>query len=178
MTNQFQPFKQFLWNSLNEEDLPSAKKKNDGRLVKGDKKLKEYDDEDDQEENGEEEEEEDVEDFPDISKLSKSSKSDDDDHAYVSAVGLFNKKYGKKELGESIEFSDWRSELFTEEDDPCWKGYEQIGTKQKRGKTVPNCVPKKKTIKEEHPFVDVMPDYKNKGKKKNKKSKENPIINN
>ena len=27
------------------------------------------------------------------------------------------------------------------EDDPCWDGYEMIGTKEKRGKTVPNCVP-------------------------------------
>jgi hypothetical protein len=25
--------------------------------------------------------------------------------------------------------------------DPCWKGYEMIGTKKKRGKEVPNCVP-------------------------------------
>ena len=27
---------------------------------------------------------------------------------------------------------------------PCWKGYEMIGTKKKGGRTVPNCVPKKK----------------------------------
>lgn len=27
--------------------------------------------------------------------------------------------------------------------DPCWDGYEQVGTKKKSGKTVPNCVPKK-----------------------------------
>ena len=27
--------------------------------------------------------------------------------------------------------------------DPCWEGYEQIGTKKKAGKTVPNCVPDK-----------------------------------
>ena len=27
---------------------------------------------------------------------------------------------------------------------PCWKGYEMVGTKKKKGKTVPNCVPKKK----------------------------------
>ena len=27
---------------------------------------------------------------------------------------------------------------------PCWKNYEMIGTKKKAGKTVPNCVPKKK----------------------------------
>jgi hypothetical protein len=26
--------------------------------------------------------------------------------------------------------------------DPCWKGYEQDGTKKKDGKTVPNCVKK------------------------------------
>jgi hypothetical protein len=26
-------------------------------------------------------------------------------------------------------------------DNPCWKGYKQIGTKKKSGKTVPNCVP-------------------------------------
>tara|TARA_R110002096_G_scaffold110315_1_gene241223 strand:+ start:258 stop:470 length:213 start_codon:yes stop_codon:yes gene_type:complete len=27
---------------------------------------------------------------------------------------------------------------------PCWKGYEMIGTKKKGGRTVPNCVPKKR----------------------------------
>jgi len=27
-------------------------------------------------------------------------------------------------------------------DNPCWKGYHPVGTKQKNGKTVPNCVPK------------------------------------
>jgi len=25
---------------------------------------------------------------------------------------------------------------------PCWKGYYPVGTKQKGGRTVPNCVPK------------------------------------
>ena len=29
------------------------------------------------------------------------------------------------------------------EDDPCWSGYEMIGMKTKRGRPVPNCVPKK-----------------------------------
>ena len=27
---------------------------------------------------------------------------------------------------------------------PCWKGYEMVGMKKKRGRTVPNCVPKNK----------------------------------
>ena len=29
-------------------------------------------------------------------------------------------------------------------EDPCWKGYEMVGKKIKKGKEVPNCVPKKK----------------------------------
>jgi hypothetical protein len=29
----------------------------------------------------------------------------------------------------------------TKEEDPCWKGYEMVGFKKKRGKKVPNCVP-------------------------------------
>ena len=28
---------------------------------------------------------------------------------------------------------------------PCWKGYEMIGSKNKNGKKVPNCVPVKKS---------------------------------
>ncbi len=32
-------------------------------------------------------------------------------------------------------------------DDPCWKGYEKIGNKDKTGKSVPNCVPKTKKKK-------------------------------
>ena len=27
------------------------------------------------------------------------------------------------------------------ENNPCWKGYKQIGMKEKDGKEVPNCVP-------------------------------------
>jgi len=31
--------------------------------------------------------------------------------------------------------------LLAEDDQPCWDGYEQIGTKELDGRTVPNCVP-------------------------------------
>ena len=37
--------------------------------------------------------------------------------------------------------------------DPCWKGYEQVGTKTKDGKEVPNCVPKDK-LKESVEIAD------------------------
>ena len=33
---------------------------------------------------------------------------------------------------------------FSEEKDPCWKGYKQLGMKKKGKKTVPNCVPEDK----------------------------------
>ena len=36
----------------------------------------------------------------------------------------------------------------TAKNDPCWKGYHMVGTKNKGGKEVPNCVPGSKEIKE------------------------------
>ena len=41
------------------------------------------------------------------------------------------------------------------EDKPCWKGYQQIGMKDKDGKKVPNCVP----VEEEYDVVNEQ-DYK------------------
>jgi hypothetical protein len=35
--------------------------------------------------------------------------------------------------------------IATNESKPCWTGYKQIGTKKKKGKTVPNCVPVKES---------------------------------
>lgn len=37
-----------------------------------------------------------------------------------------------------------KKSLRNPKDNPCWDGYEPVGTKKARGKTVPNCVPKKK----------------------------------
>jgi len=41
-------------------------------------------------------------------------------------------------------------------DDPCWEGYEQVGTKILDGREVPNCVPIKMS---EDDFADVISDY-------------------
>jgi len=38
------------------------------------------------------------------------------------------------------EFKDYLQEKKAA-DDPCWKGYKQVGMKTKDGKQVPNCVP-------------------------------------
>ena len=36
------------------------------------------------------------------------------------------------------------SDFLGEDKDPCWDGYKQVGTKKKKGKKVPNCVPEGK----------------------------------
>ena len=45
---------------------------------------------------------------------------------------------------ETFKHHGFRKEDAVQEDsDPCWKDYKMIGTKQKNGRTVPNCVPGK-----------------------------------
>jgi hypothetical protein len=75
----------------------------------------------------------------------------------IKAEGLFAADIANGETGESgsanqsmdgipttaektKKFKPVRESLRT--DNPCWKGYEPVGTKKKNGKTVPNCVPK------------------------------------
>jgi predicted RNA binding protein YcfA (HicA-like mRNA interferase family) len=41
--------------------------------------------------------------------------------------------------------------------DPCWKGYEMVGMKDKNGKKVPNCVPVKESLEEQIQMLDEMP---------------------
>ena len=47
----------------------------------------------------------------------------------------------------SMSWEDFRSEAeamhkeANSDDDPCWKGYEAVGMKRKKGRMVPNCVP-------------------------------------
>ena len=44
-------------------------------------------------------------------------------------------------------------EYLKEDDNPCWKGYEMVGTKMKNGKEVPNCVPVKEGKLTEGPKI-------------------------
>jgi nicotinic acid mononucleotide adenylyltransferase len=55
-------------------------------------------------------------------------------HGKVKYFGMDFKKSAEKHAGVSEGLKD-------PEDNPCWKGYEPVGTKKVRGKTVPNCVP-------------------------------------
>jgi hypothetical protein len=44
-------------------------------------------------------------------------------------------------IANHMGMDDMGGRSSTMESDPCWKGYQQIGNKMKRGKSVPNCVP-------------------------------------
>ena len=44
-----------------------------------------------------------------------------------------------------ITFKQYLEEM---KNDPCWKGYNMVGTKEKNGKKVPNCVPEETEIEE------------------------------
>jgi len=41
-----------------------------------------------------------------------------------------------------------KNESVNEDKGPCWKGYKQVGMKDKGGKQVPNCVPTESVVKE------------------------------
>ena len=58
-------------------------------------------------------------------------------------------KLTKKQLQEIIK-EEYYNMIFEADDNPCWKGYEMIGMKDKGGKKVPNCVP----ISEEYDVVN------------------------
>ena len=53
-------------------------------------------------------------------------------------------------IKETRDFENWVNEAEMK-NDPCWDGYEMIGHKEKGGKKVPNCVPKK-SVKEQAPM--------------------------
>ena len=39
-------------------------------------------------------------------------------------------------------------DLLKEDKNPCWKGYKQVGMKEKDGRQVPNCVPVEEELSE------------------------------
>ena len=59
--------------------------------------------------------------------------------------GLWHNIHAKRKRGEAPAKpgdKDYPKTLDIDEDgDPCWKGYKQVGMKDKDGKKVPNCVP-------------------------------------
>jgi nicotinic acid mononucleotide adenylyltransferase len=58
----------------------------------------------------------------------------------------FAKKSAMKHAGIDEAFDEVFEGLKDPNDNPCWDGYEPVGTKKKDGKTVPNCVPTKEDL--------------------------------
>lgn len=55
----------------------------------------------------------------------------------------------KDSMGEGLSFKDYATlaeakKKNSTKEDPCWNNYKMVGTKNKNGKEVPNCVPDKK----------------------------------
>jgi hypothetical protein len=79
--------------------------------------------------------------------VDRMSEKDIEDFAGTSHKGLPKKvEQQMREIVREIMRERIISEL--NEENPCWKGYEQIGMKMKDGKEVPNCVPKNESVNE------------------------------
>jgi hypothetical protein len=81
-----------------------------------------------------------------------SSEYDSEGQAYAVCKGTYDmdkmskiKDTSAKVMAKIIYNVKFRGINLAEGGDPCWDGYEQIGTKDMDGREVPNCVP----IKEE-----------------------------
>ena len=48
-----------------------------------------------------------------------------------------------KNIDSFSQFQERSLEPIEEKKGPCWKGFKQVGLKNKNGKMVPNCVPEK-----------------------------------
>ena len=65
-------------------------------------------------------------------------------------------KSGNKYQGN---FVGMFGEAVVTETSPCWKGYKQVGMKDKGGKQVPNCVPNESIVKEGRSVKSIQTDY-------------------
>lgn len=59
--------------------------------------------------------------------------------------------------------------------DPCWADYTQVGTKKKNGKTVPNCVPKKKIKEQKKRVLQLIKEAELKAAKEPNGTNTNPV---
>jgi hypothetical protein len=75
----------------------------------------------------------------DIGRLGQENDQEEADIDRIEQMLLNLKK--QRELAEKRDRSPGK---ISKSEDPCWSGYHMVGTKQKAGREVPNCVPGKK----------------------------------
>jgi hypothetical protein len=64
---------------------------------------------------------------------------------FAKKVGIktsVGKEFHKADKKQDYKNLPDKAEESLKTDNPCWKGYKPVGTKNKGGRTVPNCVPK------------------------------------
>lgn len=73
-------------------------------------------------------------------------KSSENKSAYITrCMKAIGKEYDTTEQALAVCYSQLEPKKnMKRAGDPCWEGYEQVGTKMLNGKEVPNCVPIKK----------------------------------
>ena len=70
----------------------------------------------------------------------------DEDFVKVADQSFADPEDGEGAIGEKLAVS--------QDKDPCWEKYEQVGMKEKDGKQVPNCVPKAEDNQQSLPLVE------------------------
>ena len=82
--------------------------------------------------------------------LKKLQRSNDrsERHMLINKMNVIRKK---------LNLIPLKNEDIVNEDGPCWKGYKQVGMKDKGGRQVPNCVPNESIVKEDIPTKEVSP---------------------
>lgn len=78
----------------------------------------------------------------------ESEHTTDEDEAEIIALQHLEERPDYYERLKKVEgVNEAKESKKKDKDDPCWKGYEQYGTKKKNGKEVPNCVPVKESYR-------------------------------
>lgn len=77
---------------------------------------------------------------------------------YISQAASNYHEYGDSNEVKADEVKVLSKEEFQNEAGPCWKGYKQVGMKNKNGKEVPNCVPES-VIKEARSVGAIQRDF-------------------
>ena len=76
---------------------------------------------------------------------------------YISQAASNYHEYGDSNEVKADEIKVLSKEEFQNEAGPCWKGYKQVGMKNKNGKEVPNCVPE--SVMNEASVAKLQKDY-------------------
>ena len=76
---------------------------------------------------------------------SKGKKKEDAQNKSAKIVSAITRQKEDERFSKMADHKarDNYKEEFVSEEDPCWKGYTQVGMKKKNGREVPNCVPSK-----------------------------------